>query len=108
MGNQKVLLADMPEILYRQILANSLELDELQDIFKFVIAQTKKLTIPSSIREGTYNFLPHIFQAPKDLYMTAVLKEAFQACTNVVAMIGKHHYQPIKSYWAPPPEGINF
>lgn len=37
MGKHKVILGDMPELLLRQILGNSLSLDDLKDIFKFVL-----------------------------------------------------------------------
>ena len=37
MGRHKVVLGDMPEILLRQILGNSLALDDVKDIFKFVL-----------------------------------------------------------------------
>ena len=40
--------------------------------------------------------------------MTAMLKEAFQAATNVVAMVGAHHINPIQRYWEGPPSGINY
>jgi len=45
-----------------------------------------------SFREGCFNFLPHVFQTPKDLYMTAILKESFQISTDMVAMVGIHHF----------------
>jgi hypothetical protein len=108
MGKHKVLLGEMPEILYRQVVAGNFELDELKDIFKFLAEQLKKLIVPMSFRESAYNFLPHIFQAPKDLYMTALLKESFQATLSVVSFVGNHHVRPIQHYWKPPPNGINF
>lgn len=37
MGKQKVLLGDMPETLLRQIVGNSLEIEELRDLFKFIL-----------------------------------------------------------------------
>lgn len=108
MGKHKVLLSEMPEILYRQILANGLSLDELKDIYKFIASCVEKLEEPISFREAAYNFMPHIFQSPRDLYLTALLKEALQACTSITGFVGGHHIYPIKSYWVPPPNGINF
>lgn len=32
------------------------------------------LTIPFKSKDACENFLPHIFNLPKDLYMTAMLK----------------------------------
>jgi hypothetical protein len=52
--------------------------------------------------------MPHIFNTPKDLYMTAMLKEAFQAATQVVCAVGMEHYRPIQEYWIGPPSGINY
>lgn len=37
MGKHKIVLGDMPEILLRQILGNSLSLDDVKDIFKFTL-----------------------------------------------------------------------
>jgi hypothetical protein len=37
MGKQKVLLGDMPEILLRQIIGNSLSLEDVKDILKYVL-----------------------------------------------------------------------
>ncbi len=40
--------------------------------------------------------------------MTALLKESFQSSISMVSFIGTHHVNPIKSYWVPAPNGINF
>jgi len=37
MGKHKILLGDMSEVLLRQILGNSLSLEDVKDIFKFVL-----------------------------------------------------------------------
>jgi len=108
MGKHKVILGEMPELLFRQKVANNLSIGELRDLFKFVIGKLQELNQPMSMREATLNFLPHIFLAPKDLYMTALLKEAFQAATCITAFVGLSHYNPILEYWQPPPQGINF
>ena len=107
MGKHKVMLTEMPEILFRQIIANNLSLDQLKDIFKFAVESTSQLTTPVSLREAAFNFLPHVFQSPKDLYMTALLKESFQAATCIVGFVGKHHVDPVRRSWIPPPHGIN-
>lgn len=51
--------------------------------------------------------MPHIFLLPKDLYMTALLKESFQAATQMVCAVGIEHYRPIQEYWVGPPQGVN-
>lgn len=108
MGKHKVLLGEMPEILYRQILVNSFSLGQMKDMFKFVLDNIVKFRCGISFREAAINFLPHIFQSPKDLYMTAILKEAFQASVSLVALIGSEHTKGVSEYWQPPPFGINF
>ena len=50
---------------------------------------------PISIKTATNFLLPHIFQASKDLYMTAMLKESFQAATCITAFVGINHLNPI-------------
>ena len=52
--------------------------------------------------------MPHIFNLPKDLYMTALLKEAFQAAMQVACVVGMEHWRPIQEYWVGAPHGINF
>ena len=99
MGKQKVMMGDMSEILYRRILGNSLTLEEMKDVFRFLTDKLKKMDEPVSYREAAHNFLPHIFQVPKDLYMASLLKEAFQAATSICAFVGAHHYVPIQKYW---------
>ena len=46
------------------------------------------LTIPMSSKNACENFLPHIFNLPKDLYMAAMLKDSFQAAMQMVAVVG--------------------
>jgi hypothetical protein len=77
MGKHKVMLGEMPEILYRRILANSLSLTEMKDIFRFTMQKIEQMEEPISFREAAENFFPHIFNLPKDLYQTAMLREAF-------------------------------
>jgi hypothetical protein len=50
---------------------------------------------PIGIKSATEFLLPHIFYAPKDLYMTALLKESFQAATCIVGFVGINHFNPI-------------
>lgn len=102
------MLGGMPETLRRLILGNSLTVHEMRDIFRFVLAKNKELTIPVTTKEATENFLPHIFQLPKDLYMTAMIKEAFQATTDMIAFVGIDHWRPIQNYWVGAPHGINY
>lgn len=108
MGKQKVLLTDMPDILYRRILANSLSLTELKDMMRYLMQKIEELEEPISFKEAGELFFPHIFNLPKDLYMTAILKESFQAATSMVAMVGAQHFVPIQQYWEPVPYGINY
>ena len=53
MGKHKVVLGDMPELLLRQILGNSLSLDDMKDIFKFVLEQIAKSTVPVTMQTAT-------------------------------------------------------
>lgn len=40
--------------------------------------------------------------------MTALLKESFQAATQMICAVGMEHYRPIQEYWIGPPSGINY
>jgi hypothetical protein len=88
MGGHKVMLGGIPESLYKLILGNSVTIHELRDMFKFIILKNNELTVPSSIENACKNFLPHIFQTPKDLYLTSIMKESFQAALEVTAFVG--------------------
>jgi hypothetical protein len=68
----------------------------------------KDFSDPIGIKTATEFLLPHIFSAPKDLYMTALLKESFQAATSIVGFVGINHFNPIQRSWEPAPRGINF
>jgi hypothetical protein len=107
MGKHKVILADMPEVLLRQILGNSLSLEDSKDIFKFVLDQISKAKFPLDMKTATQTYFSHIFLMPKDLYMTALLKEVAKAANSTLAFIGTPHFVPMQKYWVPPPHGIN-
>lgn len=125
MGKHKVMLGDMPEVLLRQILGNTLTIRQTRDIFKMVLSKIEDLanvkdpiltekTIEteseksSLMRRITLDMFSHIFLAPKDLYMTAILKEAAKPAISTVAFVGHPHFIPMTKYWTPPPHGINF
>lgn len=99
MAKHKVLLGDMPETLLRQNVGNTLEIQEARDLFKYVLSIVQQTHFPISIRKATLDFLPHVFQLPRDLFITAMLKETFQAAENVTAFVGLHHFNPINAYW---------
>ena len=61
MGKQKVMLGDMPENLLRLIVGNHVNIEEMRDLFKFVLTSMKGLKEPISIKEASVNVLPHIF-----------------------------------------------
>lgn len=108
MGKQKVLLGEIPEILYRRIIANSLSLTEMKDMYRFLMEKIEQMDEPISFKEAAENLFPHVFNMPKDFYQTAMLKEAFQASISMVAFVGIHQYVPIQQYWEPAPHGINY
>ena len=53
MGKHKIVLGDMPEILLRQILGNSLSLDDVKDIFKFVLEQIAKSNVAVTMQTAS-------------------------------------------------------
>ena len=108
MGKHKVILGDMPEILLRQILGNSLSLEDIKDIFKFVLEQISKARVPLTMQSATIQYFSHIFLLPKDLYMTALLRNTMAASNCCTAFVGTPHFSPIQNYWKPPPFGVNY
>lgn len=95
MGKHKVILGDMPEILLRQILGNSLSLEDCKDIFKFVLEQISKTKVPITMLTATQQYFSHIFFMPKDLYMTALLRNTMQASNSCMAFVGTPHFRPM-------------
>ena len=61
-----------------------------------------------SMEDVTLMYFPHIFLMPRDLYLTAMLKEAFPAANQTAAFVGAPHYLPIQRYWVGPPAGMNY
>ena len=108
MGKHKVLLGDMPEILLRQIIGNTISIAECRDIFKSVLKQIKESEGELDMESASYFFYSHIFLAPKDIYMAAILKNVLKACFSVLAFVWSPHFTPIQKYWIPPPEGVNY
>lgn len=115
MGKNKVMLGGIPETLYHMILGifdlilgKGLSIHEMRDAFRFLIESNAQLSIPFKMKDAANNFMPHIFMLPKDLYMTAILKESFQAAMNIISVVGIEHLRPIQHYWVAPPTGVNF
>lgn len=113
MGKSKVLLGDMPEPLLRMQLGNTLPLSTVREIYNLVVEKLNEHykehpDVLMTMEEMTMIYFPHIFQMPRDLYMTAMLKEAFPAASQSAAFVGTPHYIPIQRYWVGPPSGINY
>ena len=45
---------------------------------------------------ASINYFSHIFLMPKDLYMTALLKNVMQAGNAACVFVGTPHYAPIQ------------
>ena len=107
MGNSKVLLGDMPEQLNRLIIGNLLPLADVKDIVRSIAEKVREVE-DLTLRETTLLMYSHIFLARKDLYMTALMKNALRASYSMIAFVGNVHYKPIQKYWQPVPTGITY
>lgn len=113
MGKSKVVLGDMPEPLLRLQLGNTLPLTTVREIYSFVVDKLvehyrNNPDVLMTMEEMTMNYFPHIFQMPRDLYLTAIIKESMRATTTMATFVGAPHYIPIQRYWVGPPGGINY
>ena len=113
MSKSKVVLGDMPEQLLRLQLGNSLPLDTVKDIFSFVVEKlnfhySQNPTLPLSMEDITLLYFPHIFSMPRDLYLTAMIKEVMPAASTTSVFVGAPHFVPIQRYWVGPPAGVNY
>jgi hypothetical protein len=73
-----------------------------------VLEQISKTKVPITMQTATIQYFSHIFLMPKDLYMTALLRNVMQASNACMAFVGMPHMRPIQNYWQPPPHGVNF
>jgi hypothetical protein len=113
MGKSRVVLGDMPEPLLRIQLGNTLPLETVREIYAFVITKMQEhyadpTLTPITMEECTLLYFPHIFQMPRDLYLTAMIKETIPASTTTAVFVGSPHFYPIQRYWVGPPAGINY
>jgi hypothetical protein len=113
MGKSKVVLGDMPEPLLRLQLGNTLPLTTVREIYSFVVEKLAEHyrnnpEVHMTMEEMTMNYFPHIFQTPRDLYLTAMIKETMRAATTTAVFVGAPHYIPIQRYWVGPPGGVNY
>lgn len=53
MGKHRVILGGMPEILLRQIIGNSLSLEDCKDMFKFTLEQIAKAKVPITMASAS-------------------------------------------------------
>jgi hypothetical protein len=105
--NFKVILGDMPELLLRQILGNTISIWEARDIFKSVLKQIKLSEGNLDMPTATMLLYSHLFQSPKDIYMSTMLREISEECYSILAFVGQPHFIPIQKYWLPPPSGVS-
>ena len=104
MGKAKIVLGDMPEPLLRLQLGNTLPLEAVKNIFIAVINElnahyAEHPDVLVSMQDITLLHFPHIFQMPRDLYLTAMIKEAAQSAKLTAAFVGTPHYIPIQNHW---------
>ena len=50
MGKHKVILGDMPETLLRQIVGNNVSIEEMRDLFRFVMQKMQEIKQPITMR----------------------------------------------------------
>ena len=60
-----------------------------------MIEQISKAPVPLTMAAATTQYFSHIFQLPKDLYMTALLRTTMQASNTCVAFVGTPHWVPV-------------
>lgn len=98
-----VALIDMPEILLRMKIANNHSLEELQDIFNFIMNKMASKQGPCiSTAHAALYYFPEVFSKPRDEYVAAMIKElAMQSSDDdnvghqaISCYLGNVHVQP--------------
>mmetsp|Transcript_27584 Transcript_27584/g.49737 ORF Transcript_27584/g.49737 Transcript_27584/m.49737 type:complete len:414 (+) Transcript_27584:32-1273(+) len=101
---ETIVLGDMPEQLLRMKLANTLTLQDLYEIRDRSIEELNRHysanpTHMVSLREVVLRHYSHLISAPRDLYITSILKEACKNTEGIVAFVGAPHFYPILRLW---------
>ena len=100
-NNLNVILGDVPEIVYRQNIANSLTLLQLQNIFTHCsreIAMYPDLMPQTPFTIACYHY-PEIFLRPSDKYISTLLEYLIhRKYNNILAIVGNGQAQSIMEY----------
>ena len=95
-----VSLGDVPKILQRLIVGNSITIENIQEIFKTLCSQYREIKEEGySFEEAAKLLFPDIFISTQDIYMTIFLKEMAKTNNKFRAFVGIHHVDPIVDLW---------
>ncbi|CAD8061843.1 unnamed protein product [Paramecium primaurelia] len=74
--NAKIMLADIPALIFRETLCNQLTLPQLQQYFQIACMATPQNPdiIPNTPMNVAYQILPHIFLKRSDEFMTTLIE----------------------------------
>ena len=107
MTRKPVILGDIPEILHRYIVGNSVSVQEMRDMFAHVISvlshhykHSAELLTPGDALNDLY---PHVFSPPRDRYVTAMMRWSEKVHGSVSAWVGVQHAEPVTELWATTP-----
>ena len=104
-NRHKVVLAEIPEILFRKHLDSNLSLPKVKLIFNQWLALLQKDTyddirgndqVENITNVHCQTMHPELFMLPKALYTSSVIKELLERDENIVAFVGNSHYKEIR------------
>lgn len=105
---QDVTLIDMPELLLRMKIGSMYSLDELNKIFNSILNRVSNPRDPYDLCDkAALAYFPHVFAAPRDEYVTAMLfemandnsSETQSGLESILAFTGNCTVKPAKRIW---------
>lgn len=108
MTRKPVILGDIPEPVLRCIVANTVSIAEMKDMFAQVVSvlqhhykHSADLLTPSEAFQDLY---PHILSPPRDRYLASMLRWTASVHSSVSAWVGVQHVGPVTDLWEQAPE----
>lgn len=75
MFGKEVIMIDMPTVMLRMKVVETHSLQELTDMFNFILDKMQRGEGPEQSAAAAHYFYPEMFNKPRDLYMTSLLHE---------------------------------
>lgn len=108
MTRKPVILGDIPDPVHRCMVANSVSVTQMRDMFAHVVSvlqhhyqHSSELLTPN---EAFLDLYPHILSPPRDRYLASMLRWTASIHSSVSAWVGVQHAGPITDLFENAPD----